>query len=250
MSQRSVFCAGKTPAAKYARQHLMEYGVPTVDNPEWDTDNLLLDVPSFQRGLWTDEALDTLLASLPGNVTIWGGNLDHPSLEGYFRIDMLQDETYLVKNADITADCAIPIAQSFLKQPWVQSPTLIIGYGRIGKALAHKLHHLDCPVTIASGSNRKRAELGSSGFACVDSADLPRELTSYKLIINTAPARMLTAETLSTYRDCVKLDLASRKGLESPDVIWARGLPGKYAPEQSGKLIADTFLRLSGEVCQ
>ena len=30
------------------------------------------------------------------------------------------------------------------------------------------------------------------------------------------------------------------------DVLWARGLPGKDAPESSGKLIARTILRLCG----
>jgi len=32
--------------------------------------------------------------------------------------------------------------------------------------------------------------------------------------------------------------------MEADDVIWARGLPGKEAPESSGELIARTVLRL------
>jgi hypothetical protein len=42
----------------------------------------------------------------------------------------------------------------------------------------------------------------------------------------------------------VKIELASSPGLEGDDVIEALGLPGKYAPETSGKLIARTILRL------
>ena len=38
-------------------------------------------------------------------------------------------------------------------------------------------------------------------------------------------------------------DLASVKGIAGDNVIWARGLPGKDAPEESGTLIAKTVLR-------
>ena len=47
--------------------------------------------------------------------------------------------------------------------------------------------------------------------------------------------------------DCVKIDLASKPGIEDEDVIIARGLPGIHFPESSGKLIADTLLRLCQE---
>ena len=43
----------------------------------------------------------------------------------------------------------------------------------------------------------------------------------------------------------MKIDLASVKGMEGGDVIWARGLPGKDAPESSGVLIGKTVLRLA-----
>ena len=45
----------------------------------------------------------------------------------------------------------------------------------------------------------------------------------------------------------MKIDLASEKGLGGEDVIWARGLPGIHAPESSGRLIAETCLRLGME---
>jgi hypothetical protein len=33
-------------------------------------------------------------------------------------------------------------------------------------------------------------------------------------------------------------------GIGGEDVLWAKGLPAIYAPESSGKLIADTVKRL------
>ena len=43
------------------------------------------------------------------------------------------------------------------------------------------------------------------------------------------------------------IDLASKLGIEAEDVIWARGLPGKDAPETSGDLIARTVIRLTAK---
>ena len=44
--------------------------------------------------------------------------------------------------------------------------------------------------------------------------------------------------------NCLNIDLASVVGMEGKRIIYARGLPGKDAPETSGELIARTVLRL------
>ena len=61
---------------------------------------------------------------------------------------------------------------------------------------------------------------------------------AYRVIFNTVPTMVLP----SCPGNALKIDLASRLGLGSEDVIWARGLPGIHAPEKSGKLIAETIL--------
>ena len=73
-------------------------------------------------------------------------------------------------------------------------------------------------------------------------------LGKYRLILNTAPERLLTKEQLAQcHPDCVKIDLASRTGIEGDSVIVARGLPGVHMPESSGRLIAETYVRLCRE---
>ncbi len=247
MSQDCVCCAGATPALKYARGFLEAAGVPVTDGPGWDTRHLLLDVPSFRPGLWTEEALDTLLSSLPREVTVWGGNLNHPALAGFQTVDFLQNEEYLLENACITAQCTIPIAESLLKAPWQAMPVLIIGWGRIGKALAAMLKDRGCSVTMASGTQQHQWAAADAGFPCVDSGNLKDVLPSFRLIVNTAPAQVLSEADVSQCRNCVKIDLASVKGIGGDDVHWARALPGRYAPERSGFLIAKTFLHLQKE---
>ena len=235
-----VYFAGITPALGFAKRHLSRSGITIADNPGWDTAHLLLDVPSFRPGLWPEKTLDTLLSSLPRDVTIWGGMLDRKELDTYSTVDLLTDEAYLRENAVITADCAIPIAEEAMTCPWEQAHVLLIGWGRITKALSSKIRALGADVTIASGKEGHRAEAVSQHFPVLDSADLENRTASFDLIINTAPAPVLSVKDPGK---TILMDLASVNGIDGPDVIRARALPGRLAPERSGTLIAETFLR-------
>jgi len=47
MDLKSIFCAGSTQAARYARDILIQKGLPIVAEPGPEVGHLLLDVPSF-----------------------------------------------------------------------------------------------------------------------------------------------------------------------------------------------------------
>ena len=47
MLQRPIYCAGSTPAVRYAAETLAQRGVPIAHAPGEETGCLLLDVPSF-----------------------------------------------------------------------------------------------------------------------------------------------------------------------------------------------------------
>lgn len=236
--------AGTTPALGYARQFLQNAGIPVTDTFRWDVKHLLLDVPSFRPG---GIIPDTILSSLPREITIWGGTLDHPALEGYHCVDLLKDEIYLTKNAAITADCTLTLIRSALYGDFAGRKVLIIGWGRIGKSLAFKMSKLGCDITVAARSTSDRAKLAKLGFRAMDTSLLSHDLVGFDMIINTVPSLLLCESDLTLCTACLKIDLASIKGIAGEDVIWARGLPGKYAPEQSGQLIAETFLRILKE---
>jgi dipicolinate synthase subunit A len=78
---------------------------------------------------------------------------------------------------------------------------------------------------------------------------MPRQkIDGYRVIFNTVPAPVIDeAECELCRSDCLKIDLASELGIAGEDVLWARGLPGKDAPESSGRLIALTAARLLGQ---
>lgn len=248
MQHRSVYCAGSTPAIRYASEILLERGIPVVHHPSEDVGYILLDVPSFDRdgALRGGGNLEELLSQLPRDTVICGGNLSEFIPEGYEALDLLQDEEYLARNAAITAYCTIQIAASLLPVTLADAPTLIVGWGRIGKCLARLLKELGASVTVTARNPAHRAALLSLGYGTGETEAI--HLQPFRLIVNTVPEMLLTADQLGECTRALKLDLASRRGLNSPDAIWARGLPGIHAPESSGRLIADTLIGLMREV--
>lgn len=230
-----------TASAKHAVSLLHKYGIPTITHPAPDITHLMLDVPSFnpEGSLRSGEDLEIILERIPPDVTVIGGNLTHPALASYRKLDLLQDEAYLARNAAITADCALRIAAPLLKTTFQDTPTLILGWGRIGKCLAGLLKAIGTPVTVAVRSKKDLAMLQALGYTAVDYSHLPE---SVELVFNTVPG-----QNFENISGCVKIDLASQRSLPGEDVIWARGLPGIIAPESSGRLIAETILRLFKE---
>ena len=249
MNRILIYPAGSTAACGCAADFLKEAGMPLVDHPSPEVTHLLLDVPSFGpewelRGGGRPEAL---LERLPPTVTVAGGNLNHRALEGYSTLDLLTDPDYLARNAAITAHCALRVALPLMRVVPEDTPVLIIGWGRIGKCLGRLLQALGAKVIIAARKDRDRAMIRALGCQAADTARLGDILPDIRLLFNTVPEPVLDADSLKSCRNCVKIDLASRAGITGTDVIWARGLPGKYAPESSGKLIAQTFLKLAEE---
>ena len=247
MNQAIICTAGNTAALRLARQALYDRGVAIVDSPAPDITHLLLPVPSFEESgrIKGGGILEHILTDLPENVTVIGGNLHHPALHGYSCMDLLQDEQYVAHNAAITADCAIRIAGSNLPVVFDGCPILIIGWGRIGKCLAAQLKNMGARVTVASRKSSDRAMLRALGYATENTQHLGQSLMRYRVIFNTAPTTVIN-EMQADYctPECIKIDLASKPGIAGTGVIWARGLPGKDAPESSGELIAKTVIRL------
>ena len=250
MGSKQLYCAGGTAAARYAGQYLKECYVDLAEHPGPEVGAVLLDVPSFgpDGTLRMGGTPENLLAQLPPDVTICGGKLDHPALDGFRCIDFLKDPRYLAENAYITAECAMEIAMSYLPMTLRRCPVLVIGWGRIGKCLGQILHALGADLTVAARKESDRAICRGLGYAAVDTARMADDLHRYRLIFNTVPQSVLCRQEISAcHPDCVKIDLASKAGMEGDGVITARGLPGIHMPESSGRLIAETYIRLCRE---
>lgn len=240
-----LYCAGGTAACKAAAERLSRSGVARIDHPAPEIDTLLLDVPSFSASgeLRCGGRIEELLQRLPERILVIGGNLNHPALDGYKKLDLLRQEAYLAENAALTADCALRIAGQELDIAFSEAKAVIIGWGRIAKCLAPMLRDLGAQVTVAARKESDRAMARSLRLRAAAVEELAALAQETDLLINTAPAPILNQRQLGSWH-AVKLDLASQKGLDSEDVLWARGLPGKMVSASSGALIARTILEV------
>ena len=246
MRRNLFFPVGVTNSCRYAVSYLKQAGCRITDHPTPEITHLLLDIPSFGSDGMLQNGFDPkeLLRMLPPDVKIIGGNLDLDFLSGYPRIDLLQDNIFLAKNAAITADCALRVSTQYMDTTFADSSALILGWGRIGKNLGRMLQSTGCSVSIAARNPKDRALLETFGFHAIDFSDVPDILPSLTILYNTIPVQTLDRSLLDSWTAGIKIDLASLPGMTAENVIPARGLPGKYAPESAGKLIAQTILRL------
>lgn len=197
------------------------------------------------------------------NVPIFGGKLGESfrlsaSARKKHVIDYFESETLQIKNATPTAEGAIYLAMQNMKKTLCGSRAAVVGYGRIGRMLACLLGKMGADVTVAARNLRQLAEASSFGndtvrisptFALGGLGRLCEE-GSFDVIFNTVPARLFDKEVIEMLPKSVLLiDLASVPGgvdfaaakEKGINAIWALSLPGKYAPESAGRIIAETL---------
>ena len=219
-----VYPAVSGRAGVFAMQYLEALGIRTIFHPAPEITHLLLDVPSR-------ELPEGLLERLPEDVCVVGGNLELPE---HRTLDLLKNEWYLARNAAITAECALQVAMEKMETVFAGTKVLVIGWGRIGKCLTRLLKNIGADITVAARKEADRAMAEALGFRSIAPGVLPN---GCRVILNTVPAPVMKAVP-----GCLNIDLASKPGILGDDVVWARGLPGKYAPEASGHLIGEAFL--------
>ena len=162
-----------------------------------------------------------------------------------------------IPNAIPTAEGAIQLVMEELSVTIYGCPMLILGYGRVGEALAKRLAALGALLKVVNRGAERRELAEAHGFDVAEFIDLPRLATRTKVIFNTVPAMVLPATILKRLpSDALVVDLASQPGgtdflaAQSLGVraILAGGLPGKVAPESAGKVLAENYPILLDEI--
>lgn len=168
-------------------------------------------------------------------------------LEDYFR-----RETLTVANAAITAECALQAAMEESESTLGEMDCLVLGFGRIGKLLCHRLRGLGCGVAAMARKPEDLAWIRAYGYKAVKLSELKNRLGSFDLVFNTVPAMVLDGNMVKALSPrCLCVDLASARGID-PDAarergvrcLWARGLPGKMAPHTAAKALCDTIYEI------
>lgn len=173
-------------------------------------------------------------------------------------IDYFDSESLRIRNAEPTAEGAVSIAMQKMSRTVRGCRAAVVGYGRIGKMLAHLLARIGAEVTVAARNCGQLAEAASFGYRTLKiSENAPRRGLDKILrreccdvIFNTVPSRIFDSEVLNaTDEGILFVDLASVPGgvdfasakSKGIDAVWALSLPGKYAPESAGNIIADVL---------
>lgn len=202
-----------------------------------------------------------ILDAIPRGVLVCAGRVDASTrtLAGALDIqliDYFQREELVIQNAVATAEGALGlIMQDTATTVW-DSRILVIGFGRIGKVLAHRLRGLGARVTVSSRSYADKAWCEAYGYDTLDTRHLEGHLDAFDVVVNTVPAPVLGENRLKELaHDALVLDLASKPGgmdfaaaaRLGVRAVWALSLPGEVAPQSAGSIIRDTIYNIIGE---
>ena len=220
--------------------------------------------------LYTEESSEKIhrvLEALKKDCIVLGGRLsprvkELATREGLKIFDYFASEEVLIKNAVPTAEGAIGVAIYNTDVTVFGSEIAIIGYGRIGKALALRLTALGARVTVFDRKDEKLALAMSEGANGVKieykdgESSLMGLSRGFDVIYNTVPLWIITEEIVRGLpKDTLVVDLASAPGgidmlavkKYGTNYIQALAIPEKIAPRSAGKIIAGSILKIMEE---
>ncbi len=186
------------------------------------------------------------------NKTIFAGNIPEDIQEILKEkqnevIDFMQKEEFAVLNAIPTAEAIIEIILKNTNKILQGSHCLILGFGRIGKVLAHKLQGLSVDVTCMITNEIEKAWAVAYGYEITTIQKLQNyyaKIKQYDIIINTIPKIIFKEELKEIKKETLVIDLASkpygidRKIVEEENInfIEALGLPRKISTNVVSKI--------------
>ena len=194
-----------------------------------------------------------LLAGMPGDVLRCMARDNNIRL-----IDYYDSEEVQINNAVPTAEGALSIAMQELPITLFQSHCTVLGYGRIGKRLAHILTGLGAEVSVVARSEKDLALAHISGCHACPLAEYLRAPLPADVIFNTVPAPILTLDVLRTLPPAIPIiELASAPGCMdartqkqcTQKLLRAPSLPGRMTPCTAGRILfesIDKILRREG----
>ena len=200
-------------------------------------DNQIINTTSF--------LISDIFGSAHNNSVIFAGMCDKIDCKSRL-IDYNNDEEFTEKNALYTAEGAVALAIDNTAFSLQDAKILILGNGRIGKALGKLFTPFCKDITVSARKQKDFDYIASKGFSYINSNEIT-DLSDYDVIINTIPFNVISKETLSTVsKHSIIIDLASKNsGLftDSTNYIDAKSLPTKYCRKSSAKALYDSVIK-------
>ena len=225
-------------------------GVPSVNVPGLArAKRAIVNAPPRLNG--SNVPLNELLALLPEDAAVYACGPGHPQADGRM-IDLWSDERLILDNAALTAEGALASAMKACDAAIRDIRCLVIGWGRIGRALAELLVGVGAKVTAASRSEAGRNRAVERGAEAVPTGEVAEALPGHRIIFNTAPGMVLDAAALRRAdRDAMIIDLASPPYGVDLFAAWDMGLrawrepalPGRYCPQSAARVLMNAIDR-------
>ena len=215
---------------------------------------MLLPIPTTKDGKHlsgTNIPLSFLSSEIDGETLACGYGIPQEIFEGTpCRVcDVSRDEEFLAENARLTAIGALGhILSSSPRAPWDLSFG-VVGYGRIGSALVRYLLFFGAEVTVYSSQKEKRLALGelSVESRAANYGAGAGELSDIDILINTAPAPLLSPEDIRKNPHLRIIELASGENFpRDADVLRLMALPSRMYPESAGRAYYRSIMRMAG----
>ena len=163
-------------------------------------------------------------------------------------IDLMLEEDFVIKNAIATSEGAIKKAIEMSNITLNNSNIIILGYGRIGKILAHNLSGLGANIYVEARSKKDIALIKSMGYNCVELENLDKYLHKMQYIFNTVPVEIVDKKMVELIdSNSYVIDIASKPGvnLEALNTrniknCWYLQIPSKDSPKRAAMYIKET----------
>ena len=193
-----------------------------------------------------------LIKSLPNNITIIAGNIN-PEFEAEIKeknikhINIMLNEDFVLKNANLTAEGMLCDLIANTTQSMYKENILIIGSGRVAKAVGYLFYKLGLNFDFAMRNEKEYNHMKLFSRKCFLGESYKHELKNYNVIINTVPALLFTQKDENKFKmGCYVFELASKRCLECINdkylnYVLCPALPSKYAPKTAANLIIEVI---------
>lgn len=165
--------------------------------------------------------------------------------------DFYDDEKITILSTISTAEGAIAKAIEETEISLDNANTLVLGFGRVGKMLANKLHAMNANVYVEARKEKDLAWIGALGYNSIPLTKLNENLCKMDIIFNTVPTMILDKEKLILLnRKILIIDLASKPGGVDFEICKKMkfnaslysGIPGKVAPRTVATYLKDYIM--------
>ena len=222
---------------------------------------VILPIPSFDKNGMLNGAghvnAEEFFRMLPCGTRILGAKIGAVTERlakehGHIFFDYGEREDFNLLNAVPTAEAAILLAMEHSPTTIHGSDFVVVGYGKIGKALAARLSMLGGNVFVAARSESALAACECDGHIPLALSDLLISPKKCKVCFNTVPVPIIDRPVLESWDCPLFLELASVPGgftvngqkYLSERFVSALSLSGRYFPVTAGEIIYKTALTI------